>query len=299
MSSTVLFEYLLLAALWGSSFLFMRIGGTEFGVLPTAGVRVSIGALVLLPLLWFSGHWSALRRRAAPILFVGMMNSGLPFAFFAYAVTSISTGLSGILNATVPLFGAIIAWVWLGDRPDGSRIVGLAVGFAGIVLLAWDKASFHAGGSGWAVLACLAATLCYGYAASFTKKYLTGIPSLATAAGSQLGAALGLAIPTLWNWPAQMPGARAWGALLMLGVLCTALAYILYFRLLERLGPARAVTVTFLVPVFAVFYGALFLGEQITPWMLLCGAIIVGGTALSTGIARLPFLMPAAKTPRA
>ncbi len=281
-------EYLLLAALWGSSFLFMRVGGAEFGVLPTAGVRVAIGALVLLPLLWFSGHWQALRQRARPILFAGVMNSGLPFAFFAYAVTSISTGLSGILNATVPLFGAIIAWVWLGDRLNTSRVAGLAVGFAGIVALAWDKASFHAGGSGWAVLACLAATLCYGYAANFTKKYLTGVHSLATAAGSQLGATLALALPTIWTWPAKMPGLRAWGALLVLGVLCTGLAYILYFRLIERLGPARAVTVTFLVPVFAVLYGTLFLGETLTLWMLVCGAVVVLGTALSTGVLKLP-----------
>lgn len=277
-------EYLSLAAIWGSSFLFMRLGGAEFGVMATAGVRVMIGALVLLPILWFSGHWDSLRRNAGPVLFIGMLNSGLPFALFAYAVTAISTGLAGILNATVPLFGAVIAWLWLKDRPGPARVAGLAIGFLGVVLLAKDSASFKAGGSGWAVLACLAASLCYGYAANFTKKHLTRVHPMATAAGSQLGASLGLAAPTVWFWPAHNPGSGPWLALLVLGVVCSGLAYILYFRLITHLGPARAVTVTFLVPVFAIVYGALFLGEQVTLWMLLCGAVVVLGTALATGV---------------
>jgi drug/metabolite transporter (DMT)-like permease len=280
-------EFLALGAIWGSSFLFMRIGGAEFGVVATAGVRVAIGALVLLPLLRFSGHWAQLQRNALPVLFIGTLNSALPFALFAYAVTSITTGLSGILNATVPLFGALIAWVWLKDRPRPSRILGLVIGFGGIALLAKDSASFRPGGSGWAVLACLLAAVCYGYAASFTKKYLGGVHSLATAAGSQLGAALVLALPTVWFWPAQMPGARSWLALGMLGVVCTGIAYILYFRLLERLGPARAITVTFLVPVFAILYGTLLLGETLTPWMIGCGLVVVLGTSLASGVLPL------------
>ena len=286
MKQSVWFEFVALAAIWGSSFLFMRLGGADFGVLPTAGVRVAIGAAVLMPILWVSGQWGALRKHTVPILLIGMLNSGLPFVLFAYAVTSISTGLSAILNATVPLFGALIAWVWLKDRPGGSRIVGLVVGFAGVVLLAGEKASFKPGGSGWAVLACLLATLCYGYAANFTKKYLHGVHPLATATGSQIGATLGLALPSLWLWPSHNPSLTSWLALLVLGVVCTAAAYILYFRLIARLGPARAVTVTFLVPVFAILYGTLFLGEQLTLWMLLCGAVVVCGTALATGLLR-------------
>jgi drug/metabolite transporter (DMT)-like permease len=280
-------EYLALAAIWGSSFLFMRVGGAEFGVVATAGVRVTIGALLLLPLLAFSGHWSSLRRHLWPVLFIGTLNSALPFALFAYAVTSITTGLSGILNATVPLFGALIAWGWLKDRPGPSRVLGLVIGFAGIALLARDSASFKPGGSGWAVLACLLAAICYGYAASFTKKYLGGVHPLATAAGSQLGAALALALPTVWFWPEHMPGAASWMALAMLGIVCTGIAYILYFRLLERLGPARAITVTFLVPVFAILYGTLLLGETLTLWMIGCGLVVVLGTALAAGVLPL------------
>jgi len=281
-------DFLVLSAVWGSSFLFMRLAAAEFGALPTAGLRVGVAALFLMPILLWRGQWPALRAHWRGIFFVGMFNSGMPFALLSWAVLSITTGLASILNATVPLFGALVAWVWLGERPGVSRTLGLAIGFTGVALLAMGKASFQAGGSGWAVLACLAATLCYGISASFTKRYLTGVNPLATAAGSQLGATLGLALPTLWLWPAAMPGMRAWAAIAAVGVLCTGIAYILFFRLIANAGPSRALAVTFLVPVFAVVYGALALGERITTWMLVCGAVIVLGTALSTGLLRLP-----------
>jgi drug/metabolite transporter (DMT)-like permease len=178
----------------------------------------------------------------------------------------------------------------LKDRPNALRVLGLTIGFAGVAMLAWDKASFKpdASGlsSGWAVLACLLACLCYGIAASFTKRYLGGLPSLVTATGSQLGAALGLALPTVWFWPQHMPDTPAWLAMLALGILCTGVAYILYFRLIENIGPARALTVTFVLPVFAVIYGAIFLRETVSLWMLLCGVIIVCGTALSANLLK-------------
>jgi drug/metabolite transporter (DMT)-like permease len=196
----------------------------------------------------------------------------------------------------VPLFGALVAWVWLKDRPHATNLVGLAIGFAGVALLAGGNASFKpAAGSDWfaawapnlAIAACLLATLCYALAASFTKRYLSGLPPLVTATGSQIGATLGLALPALWLRPTAMPGPLAWLALLASGILCTGVAYILYFRLIERAGPARALAVTFLIPVFALLYGAVFLGERITAWMVLCGVVILCGTALSTGLFKL------------
>jgi drug/metabolite transporter (DMT)-like permease len=194
------------------------------------------------------------------------------------------------LNATTPLFGAVIAWLWLKDRPTGSRAVGLLIGFAGVALLAWDKASFKPDASGtatgWAVLACLLATLCYGMAASFTKRHLTGVPSLVSATGSQMGAAIGLVPLAWWFWPTHAVSLNAWLAVVALGVLCTGVAYILYFRLIERAGPARALSVTFAIPVFALLYGVLLLGEEVTAWMLVCGVVIVVGTSLSTGLVR-------------
>lgn len=292
MTAASLVDFILLAAIWGASFLFMRIAVVDFGALPTAAVRVAVAALFLLPLVWWRGLLPVLRKNWKAIFLIGVLNSGIPFALYCFALLSITTGLSAILNATVPLFGALIAWFWLKDRPTGSRILGLAVGFGGVALLAWDKASFKPSASGiapaWAVLACLGACVCYGIAASATKRHLGGLPSLVTAAGSQVGATLALALPALWLAPAKMPGTQAWLAVIAVGTLCTGVAYVLYFKLIEQAGPARALAVTFVVPVFALVYGALFLGEGVTVWMLLCAGVIVAGTALSTGLLKLP-----------
>ncbi len=289
MNLSVAFEFVLLAAIWGGSFLLMKLGATEFGPFATAFVRVLLASLFLLPLLVWRGQMGALRAHFKPILAVGALNSGVPFVLFGFSVLHISTGLNSILNATTPLWGAVVAWVWLRDKPTPLRLLGLAIGFAGVAALAWDKATFKAGASapGLAVLACLAATLCYGIAASFTKNYLTGVPPLASATGSQIGASILLLLPAATHLPAQAPSATAWAAIVLLALFCTALAYILYFRIIARAGPARAVAVTFLIPVFGVAYGSLFLSEVITSSMVLCGAVIVLGTALSTGVLRL------------
>ena len=294
MKSTVAAEFALLAALWGASFMFMRLGAAEFGPWAAAGGRVGLAALVLLPLLWRSGQIGLLRQRSGALLVSGMLSSAIPFALYSYAVMSISTGLSAILNATTPLFGALVAWLWLQDRPDRNRLLGLALGFAGVALLSWEKASFKAGGTGWAVVACLGATLCYGIAANYAKRFLAGVPPLVNATGSQIGATVGLAVPTVLFWPEQAPSAQAWLAIVALAVFCSALAYLLYFRLIAHVGPAKAVTVTFLIPLFAVFYGTVFLAETVTGWMVVCGAVILLGIALATGLLRLlPVQKPA------
>ena len=285
--STWILEFILLAALWGASFLFMRLGAAEFGPLPTAGLRVALATVFLWPIMLYKGQWPALRRHWRPVLLAGITNSAIPFALFSWAVLHIATGLTAILNASVPLFGALIAWMWLGDRINRLRWLGLALGFVGVALLAWRAPAgvgVKSDQAGWAIAACLAASCCYGIAASYARRKLMGVPPIATATGSQLGAALALALPTLWFWPTQMPGLRAWAAIVAIALLCTAVAYILYFRLIERAGPSRALAVTFITPLFAVLYGSLFLHEAVTLWMLGCAVVIVSGTLLSTGL---------------
>lgn len=277
-------ELVALAAIWGASFLFMRLGAGEFGPVALAAVRVGGAALVLLPLLAWRGQFAELRRHWRALFVVGLTNSALPFLGFSYAALSISAGLSSIFNASTPLWGAVIAWLWLRDRPTLPRIAGLAIGFAGVLGLAWEKASFKPGGSGWAIVACLAAALCYGLAASYTKKKLQGVPPMAVAAGSQLSAALLLALPALWWWPAQMPSARAWSMVALLAVLCTGLAYLMYFRLIAHVGASNAIAVTFLIPAFAVLWGWLFLAEPLTGAMAAGCVVILIGTALATGV---------------
>jgi drug/metabolite transporter (DMT)-like permease len=285
-------ELLTLAALWGGSFLFMRLGAGEFGAVALAEVRVAGAAVLLLPLLVWRGAWGALRDRWRPIAVVGLSNSALPFVFFAFAAQSITAGLASIFNAAAPLFGAAIAWLWLNDRLSRSRLLGLAIGLGGVLWLAWrnvnQEAAFKPGGSGWAIVACLAATVLYGFSANFTKQHLNGVPPLAVAAGSQGFAALFLCVPAALLWPATMPSAQAWGAVAVLAVLCTGVAYILFFRLIAHIGAANAISVTFLIPVFGVLWGALFLGETVTGAMAAGCVVIVLGTALATGALRLP-----------
>ena len=293
MKSSDLGELFALAALWGASFLFMRMGAAEFGPVALSAVRVAGATLFLLPLLRWRGQVHVLKEHWKPIFIVGILNSALPFLCFSFAALSITAGLSSIFNASTPLWGALIAWIWLKDRLTPSRVLGLAIGFAGVLWLAWDKASFKPGGSGWAIVACLAATFCYGLAASFTKRHLTGVAPLAVATGSQLSAALFLALPAIIWWPGSMPSQHAWLAAALLALACTGVAYVLYFRLIAHIGPANAIAVTFLIPVFAVLWGWVFLDEGITQMMIAGCAVIVLGTGLTTGVLKLPSAKPA------
>ncbi len=280
-------ELLLLAALWGASFLFMRIGAPEFGPAALVFVRVAGATALLLPLLAWRGDAPALRAHWRPLMVVGVVNSALPFLLFTVAALVLNAGLSGIFNATAPLWGAVVAWLWLKDRPTRARAAGLAIGFAGVLYLAWDRASFKPGDHGVSpalgIAACVTATLLYGFSVNYTKKALTGVPPMAVAAGSQAWATVFTLAPALWLWPSEVPGARAWAAVAVLALACTGLAYLLYFRLIAHVGPPQAIAVTYLIPVFAIGWGVAFLGEAVTASMLLGGAIVLLGTALATG----------------
>ena len=292
MKTADLMALLTLAALWGASFLFMRLGASEFGAFALTALRVGGAALFLLPLVAARSQGDALRRHWRPIVVVGLLNSALPYLLFAIAALAINAGLSSILNATAPLWSVLIARLWLKEQLTPSRLLGVFIGFVGVTMLAWNKASFmsdeHGVSAAVAIGACLLATLCYGITANYAKRQLTGVPPLAVAAGSQAAAALMLAAPAIAMWPSTLPSATAWASLAALAVLCTGVALVLFFRLIANLGASRAITVTFLIPLFGVLWGALFLGERVTPWMVLGCAVILLGTALVTGVLSLP-----------
>jgi drug/metabolite transporter (DMT)-like permease len=279
-------DLVLLAALWGASFLFTRIAAPAFGPIALAELRVAIAAVMLVALLAWRADLSELRTHAGRFLVLGAVNTAIPFSLFAYAALTITAGLASILNATVPLFGALVASAWLRERLAPLQWLGMAIGMAGVVGLSASKAEFAVGGGALAIGAGLLASLSYGVAASVVKRYFTGVRPLAVAAGSQAAAALLLLPFAIALWPAAPIGAVDWTAGIALGVLCTGLAYLLYFRLLARVGPARAMTVTFLIPAFAMLWGWLFLGEEITGAMLAGCAVILAGTALATGLLR-------------
>ena len=274
---------LLLAGIWGASFLFMRVAAPEFGPVPLIAMRVAVAAMFLVLVLAARGGWSELYTHRRRLLVLGAVTSAVPFSLFAYAVLSLTAGFASVLNATVPLFGALIAYAWLGDTLGSMRILGLAIGFAGVLILVRDKLSFGVGGSGWAVLAGLGASVLYGVAASYTKKYLSKVNPLINATGSQIAASALLLIPAIIFWPDRNPSLSSWASAIALGVACTGIALILFFRLIERIGPAKAITVTYLIPVFGVLWGLLFLTEPVTMNMVGGCAVILLGTGLASG----------------
>ena len=279
-------DLVVLGALWGAAFLFMRVAAPAFGPVTLIAVRVTIAAALLLPLLVREGGLAQARSAAGRLALVGALNTAIPFALFAYAALTLPAGLSSVLNATVPLFGALVGVLWLGERPRPLQLVGLGLGFAGVLVLAWPRLS---SASDWrAVAAALTATLLYAISAHLTRQTLTGVRPLVIAGGSMTGAAAMLLPLTLVWHPASPPASGAWGAALMLGVASTAIAYVMYFRLLARAGPTVAMTVTYLIPVFGVSWGAVFLGERLASTALAGGALVLTGVALATLRPRPP-----------
>ena len=276
--------FVLLGSVWGTSFLFLQIAVPTMGPIATAWVRVTLAALCLLPLVLWRGQGLVMVRLYKPMILMGLLNSGIPFLCYSYALQHITTGMASVLNATTPLFTALIAWAWLGERPNLARALGLLLGLSGIALLSLHDPDALSGGHGWALLACLTATSCYGVASNFNQRHLRDVPPLVSAAGSQAGASVGLLLPAVWTWPSTPPSLNAWLALAALAVFCTALAYLWFFWLMARIGAARTSTVIFLVPVVATTLGVVLLGEPLSAWMLGCAGLILLGTALSSGL---------------
>ncbi|MEM5278256.1 DMT family transporter [Cupriavidus taiwanensis] len=277
-----LFRLLALAALWGASFLFIRIGAPVLGPVPTAFVRVLIGALTLaacLPLLglrWdMQGKWPA-------VLALGVVNSGIPFAMYAVAALWLPAGYSAVFNAMTPLMGVMIGALAFAEPLTRAKAMGVMLGVAGVAVLTRTGPVVFSAEVLVGALACLLATACYGLSGFLARRWITqrgGLDSRLVAAGSLVGAAaflLPLCIAALWRHN-TLPdaGAGVWAAMLGLGTLCTALAYILYYRLISDLGPVRSLTVTFLIPPFGIIWGALFLGEALS-WAHAAGGALIG-----------------------
>lgn len=274
----------MLGALWGAAFLFIRIAVPEFGPIALVEVRVAIAAVLLLGWLALRRELGAFRGRWRNLLLIGALNTAVPFALFACATRSIPAGFAAVLNATVPLWGALIGRVVFGEKLGIDRGVGLFVGFVGVVILVAPKLSV--GGETLAIAAALTASSMYALAAHLTRRMLPGMSSLAISGGSLLASVLLLALPALWLRPVAMPGAAAWGSVIALAIGGTALGYVLYFRLLEHAGPTSAMAVTYLIPMFGMLWGWLFLDEAATATMLIGCGFILAGVAVATGIVR-------------
>jgi drug/metabolite transporter (DMT)-like permease len=292
MKARDLTDLLLLAALWGASFLFMRIAVPQFGPVPLVAVRVAIAALALLPVLAWRNELRQLRTHAPRLALLGALNSALPFVLLSYATLTVTAGFAAILNATTPLWTAVLGWLWLRTRITRAQWLGLGLGLLGVTVLVWGKAGLSPGSPEWAVTlavaAAMLATACYGAAAHYSRRLGGDVAPLPMAAGSQLASTVLLTPLAVTFWPAVSPSAAAWGSAVVLGIGCTALAFLIFFRLIARVGAVRASAVAFLIPAFASLWGLVFLSEPVTLQMLAGGGVTLLGTALSLKLLEWP-----------
>ena len=273
---------LLLAAIWGGAFIFLRVAAPVMGPVWTPEVRVLIGGLAVLGWLRFAGEEAALWRHRGAYLVVGTVNIAIPFALFSYAAMHAPAGLLSIVNSTAPIFG--IAWsaAFRDERITWRKAAGMALGIAGVALIARPGSAAEDPQLDWAILAVLGATCSYGVTGVLIKRFAQGVSPRAMAAGNQLAAALVL-LPLLPLMPPlAAPSPLVIGNLLALALLASGVAFLLYFRLIADVGMTRALTVTYLIPLFGVFWGWLFLGETLPAAAFAGGVLILAGTLLVT-----------------
>ncbi|MFC3813873.1 DMT family transporter [Lysobacter sp. GCM10012299] len=276
-------ELCLLGAIWGASFLFMRVAAPDFGAMALVEVRLALGSLVLLPFLWRAR--SQFPAKLWPKLaIIGALNSAMPFMLFAWAAKTAPAGVGAITNAMTVLFTALVGFLFFGEKIGARRAIALVAGFVGVIVLASDKT---AGASiGWAVAAGAGASFLYGVGINLVRRHLTGLPPAAVASAT-LGVAALLTLPfAIANWPTHAVAMKSWLSAGMLGVLCTGLAFVMYYRLIARIGAGRASTVTYLIPVFGVAWAWLLLDEPLTLKMGIAGVMILGSVALSQRTAK-------------
>lgn len=273
-----------LAALWGASYLFIRVAVPALGPFPLAAGRTLLAALVLWVGLRLLGKRAELRRHWRQLLVLGATNAALPFFLIGAAELRITASLAAMLTATTPFWAMIFAAYWLGERITLARSLGLVLGVVGVgVLVGWSPVPLT-GPVLLSVGAMLVASCAYGFAGVYTKRRLAGVPPSTLAIGQQVAAATWLLLPALWSVPRFDPTPAAAAALLALALFCTALAYPIFFHLVETIGPTRASTTTYLIPIFGTLWGTLFLDEAVTPGMLVGLALILGSVGLVNGV---------------
>lgn len=288
---------LFLSVLWGGSFFFIDVAVRELAPFTLVLIRVAIAAAILLVVLRLTGRPLPFARATAmPFLLLALLNNAVPFSLFAWGQQHIASGLASILNATTPLWAVLVAHLFTGDeRATPLKVAGVVVGFAGVAAMIGGDLLLELGGASLlAQLACLGATLCYALAGVHARRFRTmGVPPITVSAG-QLCASVLIMLPLVLvferPWQAAAPGAGTWASMLALAIFCTALAYILYFRLIETAGATNAILVTFLIPVTAILLGATLLGEVLAMRHFLGMAMIAAGLALIDGrlFARRP-----------
>lgn len=289
-------ELVLLSAIWGASFMFMKVTAAELDTFALASFRMFIAALVLLPLFlhfWFNRHQTPFSSKAdlsnssviKHTIIVSLTNATIPMYLFAFAAANINAGFASILNATTPLWGAAIAALLFANKLSKLSLLGLLLGFVGVIVLSSEKLVTRVDSELLSVLAIVAATCLYGFSANYSKHFLPGVKPLFIASTSLfIGATLTAPI-MIWSLPqlAELSN-NALFSLIALGSMSTGLAYVFFYRIIDHSGPTKAMMVTYLIPVFGVALGWFLLDEEITNTVFYGAALILMGVAIATGV---------------
>ena len=286
MSATDALRLLLLSSLWGLSFIFMRVASPEFGPVPLVLIRMGIGALLLVPLLMSLRYLTLIWQHKGPLLILGIINHVLPFSLLALATTRLEAGFTSLINATTPIFTALLGAAFFATPVQRQQYLGLALALLGVYVLSANRLDFALGGDGWFIITVLGATFCYGLAGNYSKSRLSHLPTRVLAAGGSAMSALVLLVPGLLLWPSEPVSTLAWGNALALAMLSTTLAFLLYFGLLASAGATATSTVTFLIPVSALLWGYLVLDETLSLQVVAGMVITLLGTAIATRLLR-------------
>lgn len=277
-----------LAALWGGSFLFLRLGVPSFG----AGWIIELRVLIAFAFLLLVGRWLGRRIDWLPnwrhYTLMGLFNSGAPFLLFAYAAKTLPASMLSVFNSTAPIWGALLGLIFLRIPVSRSAAVGLVIGVVGVAVLTLGGGASLPPGSAWPIAAAALAPVCYAIASALARRAPASAGGAFENAAGSMGASSLLVLPMCVLLPMNVsPDGIAWGSALALGILCTGIAYLLYFRLITDVGPMKALSVTFLIPIFGTLWGVLFLGEALTRELLIGGLLILTGTLLTTGAVSL------------
>jgi drug/metabolite transporter (DMT)-like permease len=274
----------LLSAIWGASFLFIKLGVDVLAPSVVVLGRLVFGAMLLLALLPGRGGFTPLRGHLRPLLVLGALNNAIPFWLLGFAEIRLDSGLTAVIQAAAPIFTVILAARFdVSQRVTGIRLIGIAVGFVGVALLV----GLQSGGNLVAAFAVIGVALCYAGSVLFAGRTVRTLPPLQVSLGQLLFAAVLMAPFALAQLPGTMPSTKVWLAVIALGVLSSGVAYLLYFTIIASAGASRAILVTYLVPAFALVYGAVFLDESVTVTSLIGLTLVLAGTALATGLARV------------
>lgn len=266
---------LALSAIWGSSFMFIRYLAPIIGPLATADARMLFAGAALVLFFAVTGFRPGWKKNAGHFLVIGLLNSAIPFVFYSVAALVLPAAMEAIFNSMSPMFGAVFAVLWMNERLTPRKIAGLVLGVAGVVTMSSLAGLRFDLGTTLAVIACVLAPMCYGLAGVYIRTRASGAKPMAIAGGSQLFGGIAL-LPFVAVFPPAAASIDARIALIVVvfALVCSGVAYLIYYRLIADIGPTKALTVTFLIPVFAMLWGFLLLHEAVT-WSMIIGAVII------------------------